>query len=876
MTAGSLWGEEFIAVPQPKVQKKLIDKVSKPKRVTSVTEKTVRTPKTKGVLTDSMMHDIELEVQRILGKYAEQTVTLRTREELHDYISAAIMNSIIAVDTETNNSLVPLTCKIMGLCLYTPGQKNAYIPVNHVNLQTGELLADQCTESDIHEELERLKDTTIIMHNGKFDYEVIKCTCNTELKIDWDTMIAARILNENERAGLKQQYIQKIDPSIEKYSIEQLFEGIEYSKFPPELFALYAATDAFMTYKLYEWQKAQFSIPDHTKLYSLFTTVEMPLIPVLAEMELAGVAVDKAYASRLSKKYHKKLDAVDIKIEAALHEYDDIIAKWRLTPEAQYKEKKVNKRGEETYARSKSEQLADPVSVTSPTQLAILFYDVLKCPVIDKKSPRSTGEETLQKMDYPICKLILEKRGLEKLIGTYIDKLPECAISETGRIHCHFNQCGADTGRLSCIAEGTKISMPGGDKNIENVKSGDYVYCYDVEHNKLKLSKVLNCFNNGSRKCVKLYWQSKYDKHLKGELICTPDHMIRTVDGWKEAQDLKPSDSILYVHRRNDPYNTALYANFGQGNEEEHVWIKENYFNKHGKEFPVHHVDSNRNNNAPSNLMIGNSTVHTAAHLSSLLSTNENYCGKYNYSYDELIEMAEKVNWELRKIPHDLTSVLQWYQTCRINYILKYTESYSRRAYEHVAATRYRKNLHLPLSKNNLVYALDLADGDVVLAASYFGVTCVEFEAACNKFKLLSNHNVYKIEWLDEPLTVYDLEVEKHHNFIAGELCVHNCSDPNLQNIPSHNKDIRMIFSSGNKPETKLIHDCCFEVTIHDEVEIITSGGEHLWRTPDKLAIYDVVTDGEDYAAISNIVKDDDKYIIYVIDQPELKEVMRL
>ena len=211
--AKSLWGDTF-AVPTKVESKKLIQKVSKPKQVTVKKEQTVvSVPRSsKNTLTPELIKSIESEVLRILGKYKEQTVVLKTKQELHEYIDAAILNSSIALDTETNNSLQPLTCKLMGLCLYTPGQKNAYIPVNHVNLITGELLPDQVTEDDIHDELERLSDTKIIMHNGKFDYQVIKCTCKTDLKIYWDTMIGARILDENERANLKQQYIMKIDP----------------------------------------------------------------------------------------------------------------------------------------------------------------------------------------------------------------------------------------------------------------------------------------------------------------------------------------------------------------------------------------------------------------------------------------------------------------------------------------------------------------------------------------------------------------------------------------------------------------------------------------------------------------------------------------
>ena len=143
------------------------------------------------------------------------------------------------------------------------------------------------------------------MHNGKFDYEVIKCTCGVKLDMYWDTMIAAKVLDENERsAGLKQQYIEKIDPSIEKYSIDHLFKGVEYAVVKPEVFALYAATDSMMTYKLYMWQKERFEIKGHERIYNLFLNIEMPIVEVAAEMELTGVEVDQEYSKRLSEKYH--------------------------------------------------------------------------------------------------------------------------------------------------------------------------------------------------------------------------------------------------------------------------------------------------------------------------------------------------------------------------------------------------------------------------------------------------------------------------------------------------------------------------------------------------------------------------------------------
>ena len=508
MAGMSLWGDDFNVAPEPQKQKKIIEKAAKPQKVKTTTEKVIKS-KSSSVSIHDKLRLIKEEVLRILGVYKDQTVVIRTREELTKYIDAAIVNGEIAIDTETNNSLVPLTCKLMGPCIYTPGQKNAYIPINHVDPDTRELLPNQLTERDIKEEFLRLTDTKIIMHNGKFDYEVILCTCDVELEIYWDTMIASRILDENERANLKQQYISKIDPSIEKYSIEQLFEGVEYAIVDPEIFALYAATDAFMTYKLYLWQKEQFAIPGCERMYKLFTDIEMPIIKVCAAMEMTGIEIDKEYGERLSLKYHKKLNIIDVKIEEELAKYKDQIAKWRITPEANKKEKKTNKKGEETWSKSKNEQLQDPPSMTSPTQLAIFFYDVLNVGVIDKKTPRGTGEEILQKIGLPICDLILEKRGLEKIIGTYVDKLPQCVLPETNRLHAHFNQIGADTGRFSSS-----------DPNLQNIPS--------------HLKEIRMLFRGG---------QINTETNVTDNIVefkLTDD--VETTTGWKHTEDVVVGD----------------------------------------------------------------------------------------------------------------------------------------------------------------------------------------------------------------------------------------------------------------------------------------------------------------------------------------------
>lgn len=380
---------------------------------------------------------IRRNVLRVLGKYQNSVVCIKSRSELHDYISKAIAVRRIAIDTETNNSLDPVTCKIAGLCLYYPGGKQAYIPINHRDPDTKVRLAWQCTEQDINEELQRIKDNNIpeIYHNGKFDYEVIYCTSGIKMKPAWDTMTFYRLWDENDLAGLKYLFRKKVNPSQAKYDIEKLFVNISYLDLPPELFALYAATDSYETDEVWIWEVMQmFNMtseelhaggfvdesrikPEYADLYHLFKDVEMPITTITGDMELTGVAVDQKLGERLKVKYEADLAVLDGKIDAKLEALKPLILDWRLSKEAneypkQYEPKKskrsraevmeayplVDERTGKRYKVSKKclkDQLTDPINLASPAQMGILFYDILGIESFDKKKPKGTGEEQL-------------------------------------------------------------------------------------------------------------------------------------------------------------------------------------------------------------------------------------------------------------------------------------------------------------------------------------------------------------------------------------------------------------------------------------------------------------------------------------------------
>jgi DNA polymerase-1 len=562
-----LFGADFeLEITKPKSEvKKLVKKLdadsTKPAEVNA--EKML---KSKKLSLQDRLAIINEKVIKILGKQRHNTIVIRSLNDFSDYIDKALAAGRIAVDTETNNSLDPITCKLMGLCLYVPGEKQAYIPINHINNDTGELLPNQLTEADCKAQLQRLLDagTFIVMHNGKFDYKVIKCTCDIAVVPDWDTMLAAKVLDENEfSAGLKQQYISKIDPSQEKYSIDHLFENVEYAQVDPAIFALYAATDSMMTDKLYLWQrplmeKAELENPA-LNIYKLFKEVEMPCLQVVAEMELAGINFDVEYADRLRVKYEAQLAAIDAKIDTELSQIAPKIEAWKQTPDATTparvyvadKSKMTQEKIEKMYpyldtalnkrykmGKAKIEQLEDPISLSSPTQLAILFYDILG--LSTKANDRSTGEEALTELSKksPIASLLLERRGVVKLLDAFINSLPKKVNPKTGKIHCSFHQYGAATGRFSS-SEPNLQQVPSHAKNIRMLFTADTDY-HDIEVEDdsftVPASDEIKVFNG---------WKSAKDLEI-GDIISTDEGPVYLVI---KTYNVEENDYKLTVRR---------------------------------------------------------------------------------------------------------------------------------------------------------------------------------------------------------------------------------------------------------------------------------------------------------------------------------------
>lgn len=395
--------------------------------------------------------------QEVFADKLDRLELLDNENKIREYIDCAITNGIIAVDTETNG-LDRIDGKIAGVCLYTPGQKGVYIPVRHESFMTGIELNTNISKEFMKDQFERMNKSNIkyVLHNAKFDMHILWWMLGIKIIPYWDTQIGSQLLNENEPHKLKvlyKKYVDNADENSKVASFNSLFKGIEFNKVPPDVAYMYASFDPIMTYELYQFQYDFIDINGKyckekglERVAEVFRNIEMPLIQVVFEMECTGVKIDTDLAEKLKAQYTKHKDAAEEKFNLEIEKLNDKFDKLMIKNPAAYN--KLFKDG------------IRKVSISSPTQLAILFYDVLEFESPDKKSPRGTGEAILKSFNHPLVDSILEYRSMSKLLSTYIEAIPQHIAKRDNRLHANFNQYGAKTGRFSSS-----------DPNLQNIPS---------------------------------------------------------------------------------------------------------------------------------------------------------------------------------------------------------------------------------------------------------------------------------------------------------------------------------------------------------------------------------------------------------------------
>jgi len=313
-----------------------------------------------------------------------------------------------ALDLETD-ALDPISAGIVGVSVATEPGIAYYIPVGH----------DAGTQLPRDEALDRLRplfaDPTVskVAHNGKFDLMVLAQHGVEVRGLAFDTMIAAYLINPSGRGlGLKDLALTHFNVQMTDI-IELIGKGkdqITMAGVDIHRAADYAAADADITLRLRDILEPQLR---EAGLFELFRDVEMPLVPVLAGMELAGMDIDTDYLHTMSGQLQKTMDGLALRIyEAIGHSFN----------------------------------------INSPKQLSTVLFEELKLPATKRTSTGySTDAEVLENLrgKNPVVDQILEYRQLAKLKGTYLDGLPALISPKDGRIHTDFNQTVASTGRLS-------------------------------------------------------------------------------------------------------------------------------------------------------------------------------------------------------------------------------------------------------------------------------------------------------------------------------------------------------------------------------------------------------------------------------------------
>ena len=323
------------------------------------------------------------------------------------FLKNLIKQTSVCFDTETTG-LNPLTAELVGIAFSWEAGKGFYIPFPEDRSEAQELI-EHLRPFFEAEEIEK------IGQNLKYDIKVLHKYGITIKGKCFDTMLAHYLINPDMRHNmdvLAETYLNYTPVSITELIGKKGKNQLSMREVPLEKQTEYAVEDADITFQLAQHFRPELK---DAKTEELFNDIEIPLLKVLADMELEGINLDEAFLNSLAKDLDNDIKVLETKI---------------------YKEA-----GEE-------------FNIASPKQLGDILFDKLKLvnkPKKTKTGQYSTAEEVLSTLakDHEIIQYVLDYRGLSKLKSTYIDALPLQIEESTNRIHTDYMQTVAATGRLS-------------------------------------------------------------------------------------------------------------------------------------------------------------------------------------------------------------------------------------------------------------------------------------------------------------------------------------------------------------------------------------------------------------------------------------------
>ena len=323
------------------------------------------------------------------------------------FVKNLMLQTSVCFDTETTG-LNPLTAELVGIAFSWEAGKGFYVPFPEDKEKAQELIE---TLRPFFEN----KDIEKIGQNLKYDIKVLaKYNIGVKGKL-FDTMLAHYLINPDMRHNmdvLAETYLNYTPVSITELIGKRGKNQKSMRDVPLTEQTEYAVEDADITFQLKKHFQKELG---DANTQQLFDEIEIPLLRVLADMELEGINLDKDFLKSLSTDLNKDISDLEKDI--------------------------YGEAGEE-------------FNIASPKQLGVILFEKLKLvdkPKKTKTGQYSTAEDTLGYLakDHPIIQKVLDYRGLAKLKSTYVDALPEQIEGSTGRVHTDYMQTVAATGRLS-------------------------------------------------------------------------------------------------------------------------------------------------------------------------------------------------------------------------------------------------------------------------------------------------------------------------------------------------------------------------------------------------------------------------------------------
>lgn len=363
----------------------------------------------KNWLTEENSAETAVKVDK--DKHQYQIIT--DEKTFSTWIDALQNAKLIAIDTETT-SIDSMSAKMVGISFATGSGKAAYVPFGH----DYDGAPKQLSQANVIAKLKPIIENAEIKKIGqniKYDYEIFANAGINLQGIAFDTMLESYVYNSvsnsHDMDTLAEKYLNWHTITFEDVAGKGA-KQLTFNQIDIEKAGTYAAEDADVTFRLHETLMPK--IKEDKGLTYIFQHIEMPLVPVLARVELNGVLIDP-----------EKLRLQGIELQKRLDELE-----------------------KEAY-----ELCGKNFNLNSPKQLQEILYTDLKLPILQKTptGQASTADSVLQELalDFAMPKLIIEYRSLSKLISTYTSRLVEQINARTGRIHTSYNQAGTATGRLS-------------------------------------------------------------------------------------------------------------------------------------------------------------------------------------------------------------------------------------------------------------------------------------------------------------------------------------------------------------------------------------------------------------------------------------------